>query len=58
MKEITDMYVEDKALGEAIKALLTRKTVEDMVNKVFLQSTSIQEQITSKYNNAVLSAHK
>jgi hypothetical protein len=58
IKEVTDMYVEDKVLGEAIKALLTRKTVEDMVNRVFLQSTSVQEQITSKYNDAVLSAHK
>ena len=57
MKEIAEMYISDETLADAIKALITRKHVEDFVDQIFAQSDKVQEVVTSKYNQAVLSAH-
>ena len=58
MKEVTEMYISDETLADAIKALITRKHVEDFVDQIFAQSDKVQEVVTSKYNQAVLSAHQ
>ena len=56
--KITEMYVSNEELGNTIKTIITRKKIEDFVNQIYEQSKPIQEQVTLKYNQAVLSAHE
>ena len=46
----------DPDTAKLIKALLTRSTVEAFIQEVYENSIEVQETVTSKYNNAVLSA--